>query len=107
MTFSRFHFIFFTFGEQNGENWHITNSGSPGKEAPCSEILCQEALGFLPKTTLQKVYHFSSNISDHHKLQILIITQVSFDPFAPLCQFAIFVATLTFPAKYQTFGLVR
>ena len=31
----------------------------------------------------------------------------SFDHFAPHCRFAIFVATLTFPAKCQRFGLVR
>ena len=36
------------------ENRHITNSGSPGKKAPCSEILCQEALGFLRKLTSRR-----------------------------------------------------
>ena len=103
----------FTFGQQNGANRHITNSGSPGKKAPCSNIVCQEALGFLRKKKIitlwkSKVYHFSSNISDHYVFQILIIIQVSsFDQFAPRCGFAIFVATLTFPAKCQTFGLAR
>ena len=52
-------------------------------------------------------------ISDHYKLQILIIIQLSSTdqfaprPGAPRCRFAIFVATLTFPAKCQRFGLVR
>ena len=51
---------------------------------------------------------FPSNISDHYKFQILIIIQLSsIYQFAPCCRFAIFVATLTFTAKCQRFGLVR
>ena len=37
----------------------------------------------------------------------MIIQVSSFDQFAPRCRFAIFIATLTFPAKRQRFGLVR
>ena len=110
-TFSRFHFIFlylwitkrrklahhkFRFSrKKGGVFWDTFPRGV--RISTKNNALEEQGLSF-----------FFSNISDHFKLRILIIIQISSsDQFAPCCRFSIFVATLTFPAKCQRFGLVR
>ena len=113
MPFSRFHFIFLYFWTTKRQKlaYHKFRFSARKEGAVFWDSLPRGVkLGFLRKTTSKKskVYHLSWNVGDHYKFQILIIIQVSsFDQFAPRCRFVIFVATLTFPAKYQRFGLVR
>ena len=111
MTFSRFHFIFLYFWITKLRKLaHHKFRFSRKEGAVFWDTLPRGVRISMNNNTLEEqgLLFFLQIISNHYKLQILIIIQLSsINQFAPRCRFAIFVSTLTFPAKYQRFGLVR